>query len=189
MARQIWRWMEQAPAVKALHGHVWRFGITTIVALLCLGAYVRQKNASMDAYLEPRGTKMNAEVTIAAGKKLQFRLVRVDAEGKVTPLELDGVIHAPEGHHLRTTLEIVTTDQWKESTRQHIEARYQSLDGKSYSRSVFLDDAWEFNTSGKGEWQFVEGEKQRYELATRHDWFGRKLETIYVEEVVAQNQP
>jgi tRNA A-37 threonylcarbamoyl transferase component Bud32 len=189
MARLVWRWMEQAPAVKALHGHVWRFGITTIVALLCLGAYVRQKNASMEAYLEPRGTKMNAEVTIAAGKNLQFRLVRVDAEGKVTRLELDGVIHAPEGHHLRTTLEIVTTDRWKESTRQHIEARYQALDGKTYSRSVFLDDAWEFNTSGKGEWQFVEGEKQRYELATRQDWFGRKLETLYVEEVVAQNQP
>jgi len=189
MARQVWRWIEQAPAMKALHGHVWRFGVTTIVALLCLGTYVRQKNVSAQAYLEPRGTKMNAEVTIAAGKMLQFRLVRVDAEGKVTRLELDGVIHAPEGHHLRTTLEIVTTERWKGSERQQIVASYQALDGKTYSRSVFLDDAWEFNTSGKGEWQFVEGEKQRYELATRHDWFGRKLETLYVEEVVAQNQP
>jgi uncharacterized membrane protein YhaH (DUF805 family) len=189
MAREVWRWMEQAPAVKALHGHVWRFGITTIAALLCLGAYVRHQNVSEQAYLEPRGTKMTAEVKIAAGKKLQFRLIRVDAEGKVTPLELEGVIQSPEGQNLRTTLEIVTMERWKESPRQQIEASYQAPEGKTYSRSVFLDDAWEFTPSGKGEWQFLEGEKQRYELATRHDWFGRKLETLYVEEVVAQNQP
>ncbi len=189
MVRQVWRGMKQAPAVKALHGHVWRFGVTALVALLCLGAYVRQKNASMDAYLDPSGTKMSAEVSIAAGKKLQFRLIRVDAEGKVTPLELEGVIHAPEAQDIRTTLEIVTTDRWKESARQHIEASYQAPDGKTYSRSVFLDDVWKFNTSGKGAWQFVEGEKQRYELATRADWMGRKLETLYVEEVMAKNQP
>ena len=189
MARQVWRWIEQAPAVKTLHGHVWRFGVTTLVALLCLGAYVRQKNASMEAYLEPRGTKMTAEVTIAAGRKLQFRIIRVDAEGKVTPLELDGVIHAPEGHHLRTTLEIVTTDRWKESTRQQIETSYQAPDGKTYSRSVFLDDVWIFNASGKGAWQFTEGEKQRYELATRQDWFGRKTETLYIETDVTKSQP
>ena len=189
MVRQVWRWMKQAPAVKALRGHVWRFGVTALVALLCLGAYVRQKNASMDAYLEPRGTKMTAEVTIAAGKRLQFRLIRVDAEGKVTPLELDGVIHAAEGQNLRTTLEIVTTDRWKDSTRQHIEASYQAPDGETYSRSVFLDDVWKFNSSGKGAWQFVEGEKQRYELATLYDWMGRKVETLYVEEVMATNQP
>jgi hypothetical protein len=189
MARQVWRWMEQAPAVKALHGHVWRFGVTALVALLCLGAYVRQKNASTDAYLEPRGTKMTAEVTIAAGRKLQFRLIRADAEGKVTPLELNGVIHTPEDQNLRTTLEIVTTDRWKESTCQQIEASYHAPNGKSYSRSVFLDDVWIFNTSGKGAWQFTEGEKQRYELATRQDWFGRKVETLYIETDVTKSQP
>jgi hypothetical protein len=189
MAREVWRWMEQAPAVKAMHGHVWRFGITTIVALLCLSAYVRHQNVSEQAFLEPRGTKMTAEVKIAAGKKLQFRLIRVDAEGKVTPLELEGVIQSPEGQNLRTTLEIVTTERWKKSPRQQIEASYQAPEGKTYSRSVFLDDAWEFTPSVKGEWQFVEGERQRYELATRHDWIGRKLETLYVEEVMAQNQP
>jgi tRNA A-37 threonylcarbamoyl transferase component Bud32 len=189
MARQVWRWMEQAPAVKALHGHVWRFGVTALVALLCLGAYVRQKNASMEAYLEPHGTKMTAEVTIAAGRKLQFRLIRADAEGKVTPLELNGIIHTPEDQNLRTTLEIVTTDRWKESTRQQIEASYHAPNGKSYSRSVFLDDVWIFNTSGKGAWQFTEGEKQRYELATRQDLFGRKTETLYIETDVTKSQP
>jgi len=189
MARQVWRWIEQAPAVKALHGHVWRFGLAALVALLCLGAYVRQKNASMDAYLESHGTKMTAEVTIAAGKKLQFRLIRVDAEGKVTSLELQGVIQAPEGQDIHTTLEIVTTERWKGSARQQIVASYRAPNGKTYSHSVFLDDVWTFNTSGSGSWQFVEGEKQRYELATRSDWWSRKLETLYVEEVMAKNQP
>ena len=189
MMRQVWLWMKLAPAVKALHGHVWRFGVTALVTLLCLCAYVWQKNSSMDAYLEPHGSKMNAEVTISAGKKLQFRLIRVDAEGNVTPLELEGVIHAPEGQDIRTTLKIVTTDRWKESALQHIEASYQAPDGKTYSRSVSLDDVWKFNTTGKGAWQFVEGEKQRYEIGTRHDWTGRKLETLYVEDVMAKNQP
>jgi tRNA A-37 threonylcarbamoyl transferase component Bud32 len=189
MVRQVWCWMKQTPTVKVLHGHVWRFGVTALVALLCLGAYDRQKNAFMDAYLEPHGTKMTAEVTIAAGKKLQFRLIRVDAEGKVTSLELQGVILAPEAQDLRTTLEIVTTDGWKESARQQIVASYRAPNGKTYSHSVFLDDVWTFNTSGSGSWQFVEGEKQRYELATRYDWMGRKLETLYVEETMAKNQP
>jgi hypothetical protein len=35
----------------------------------------------------------------------------------------------------------------------------------------------------------MEGEKQRDELATRYDWLGRKVETLYVEIVPANNEP
>ena len=126
---------------------------------------------------------------MAAGERLSFRLIRVNTAGEVIELNMAGTIMAPDGGGYRTTLEIVTTNRWKESASQHIEARYQGPNGQSYSRSLYLDDDWEFHASGRGSSPLTEGEKQRYEIATRRGWMGGKLETLYVEIVPASIQP
>jgi hypothetical protein len=148
-----------------------------------MGTYLQKKDASMAAYLKPSGTRMALEMRVAAGKEFHFRLIRVDAEGKVTPLELNGAIQSPEGQDFRTTLELVSTDRWKESARQQLTASYHTPDGKNYSRSVILDEHWKLVTSGKGSLPLLAGERQRFEVAARNDWLGRKRETLYVEVV------
>jgi hypothetical protein len=189
MVRQTFRWMKDAHPAIPLSGHVWRSSAAALLAFVCLGAYVRQREASMKAYLEPSGTKMTMELNLPAGKTMSFRIVRVNARGEASPLELGGTISAPDDRHLHTTLEIVSTSRWKESDRQKLEASYNIINGQTNSRSVFLDEDWKFNTSGKGSSPLMEGEKQRDELATRYDWLGRKVETLYVEIVPANNEP
>jgi tRNA A-37 threonylcarbamoyl transferase component Bud32 len=186
MIRRVFHWTkEDARPAAALGGHVWRFCAAALVALIFMGAHVRKRAASMDTYLEPGGTRMAAELRVAAGKDIHFRLIRVNAQGKVTPLDLNGSIHSHEAQGFRTTLELVSTDRWKESARQQLTANYQTPDGNNYSRSVYLDENWKFDASGKSSLPLMEGQRQRFEFATRHDWLGRKVETLYLDVVGA----
>jgi tRNA A-37 threonylcarbamoyl transferase component Bud32 len=166
-----------------------RFAIAVIISFVCIGAYSWVRASTMESYLEPSGTKSEFTVSLAAGKRLSFRLIRVNTAGKVIELAAVGTLQAPDDGGYTTTMEIVTTNRWKESYSQHIEASYLGLRGESYSRSLYLDDTWEFHSSGTGASQLMEGEKQRYEIATRRGWMGGKLEKLYVELVPASNQP
>jgi hypothetical protein len=113
----------------------------------------------------------------------------VNAAGEVIELAVVGTLQAPDDDGYTSTLEIVTTNRWKESYSQHIEASYRVPGGQLYSRSLYLDETWEFNTTEKGSSQLMEGEKQRYEIATRRGWMGGKLETLYLEITPASKQP
>ena len=175
--------------VGATRGSVIRFAVAALIAFVCMGAYSWKRELTLESYLEPSGTKVAVKVSLAAGKSLSFRLIRVNTAGEVIELEPAGTIQALDGGSYTTTLEIVTTNRWKESYSQHIEASYQGPSGQSYSRSVYLDDIWEFNASGAGSSPLMEGEKQRYEIAIRRGWMGGKMETLYVEIVPATHQP
>lgn len=173
----------------ANRGPVIRFVIAVIISFVCIGAYSWERASTMASYLEPSGTKAEIKVSLAAGKRLSFRLIRVNTAGEVIELAAVGTLQAPDDQGYTSKLEIVTTNRWKESYSQHIEASYRMPDGQTYSRSLYLDETWEFNTSGTGSSPLTEGEKQRYEIATRRGWMGGKLETLYVEIVAASNQP
>lgn len=173
----------------ANRGPVIRFVIAVIISFVCIGAYSWERASTMASYLEPSGTKAEIKVSLAAGKRLSFRLIRVNTAGEVIELAAVGTLQAPDDEGYTSKLEIVTTNRWKESYSQHIEASYRMPDGQTYSRSLYLDETWEFNTSGTGSSPLTEGEKQRYEIATRRGWMGGKLETLYVEIVAASNQP
>jgi hypothetical protein len=125
-------------------------------------------------------------MTIGAGTTLHFKVIRVDAEGKETPLELQSSLSAPDDQHLHTTLEVGLTDRWKKSDRQKLTAVLPGLHGDKYSRSVYLDDIWEVSRVEEGTESTGD---QRFELATRHDWMGRKRETLYIETSHTKKQP
>jgi tRNA A-37 threonylcarbamoyl transferase component Bud32 len=181
--------MRQRFAAGAIRGPVIRFAISVIISFVCIGAYRWERESTMASYLEPSGTKAEVKMSLAAGKRLNFRLIRVNTAGEVIELAAVGTLQAPDDEGYTSTLEIVTTNRWKGSYPQHIEASYRVPGGQTYSRSLYLNETWEFNTSGTGSSPLTEGEKQRYEIATRRGWLGGKLETLYVEIVAASNQP
>ncbi|MCX6849444.1 MAG: serine/threonine-protein kinase, partial [Verrucomicrobia bacterium] len=181
--------MKQGFPAGAIRGPVIRFAIAVIISFVCIGAYSWERESTMASYLEPSGTKAEVKVSLAAGKRLSFRLIRVNTAGEVSELAAVGTLQAPDDEGYASTLEIVTTNRWKGSYPQHIEASYRVPGGQTYSRSLYLNETWEFNASGTGSSPLTEGEKQRYEIATRRGWMGRKLETLYVEVVAASNQP
>ena len=181
--------MRQRFPAGAIRGPVIRFTIAVIISFVCIGAYRWERESTMASYLEPSGTKAEVKVSLAAGKRLSFRLIRVNTAGEVIELAAVGTVQAPDDEGYTSTLEIVTTNRWKGSYSQHIEASYRVPGGQTYSRSLYLNETWEFNTSGTGSSPLTEGEKQRYEIATRRGWMGGKLETLYVEIVAASNQP
>jgi hypothetical protein len=185
MMRQVFRWMQNPRSEETPSRHVWRFATIAFVAVLCVGAFIPHKASSLAAYRQPSGTKGTWKLTVGAGKMTTFRVVRVNAHGNETPLEIGGTILAPFDRDFHTTLEIVCTDRWKENSRQQLTASYPAFSGQTYSRTAFLDDKWRFVTSGNDSLPQLEGQKERFELATRHDWFGRRLETLYVETVAA----
>jgi hypothetical protein len=158
------------------------------VAAVCVVAYVREERATREAYLDPSVTSTTFDLNIPAGKTLTYRVVRIDLKGNETPVDIDGSIVAPVDQHLHTRLVVTTTDRWKESPRQKMEASYQGLSGKTYKETVFLDDHWKFTTEGEGNAP-MDGKKDRLELATRYDWLGKKVETLYFETVDSANTP
>lgn len=180
MMRQIYAWAKNARGGESPQKHVWRFAAAALIALVCLGVSLRTSSDS-----EPSGTKTELKAMVAAGKTLTFRVVRIDADGNVTPLELGGSILAPDDQDFQTTLKIITTDSKKNGDRQQVTASFTALSGEGYSKTVSLDEKWKFNTSGKGSSQLIAGNKERFELATRNDWLGKKTETLYVEVVGA----
>ncbi len=173
----------------ACRGPAIRFAIAVFISFVSIGAYSWERASTMASYLEPSGTKAQVKLSLAAGKKLGFRLIRMNTTGEVIELAVVGTIQAPDDVGYTSTLEIVTTNRWKGSSSQHIEVSYRAPGGQLYSRSLYLDETWEFNTTEKGSSQLIEGEKQRYEIATRHGWMGGKLETLYLEITPASNQP
>jgi tRNA A-37 threonylcarbamoyl transferase component Bud32 len=183
------RWIKDpSPAAAKLSGHVWRFAASAVVAAICVIAYIREERVTRAAYLEPSGTKVTVDMSIPAGKMQTYRVVRIDLEGAETSVDIDGSISAPVDQNLQTRLMVTTTDRWKESPRQKIEASYQALSGEIYKKSAFLDDHWKFTTSGEMRAP-MDGKKDRLELATRHNWLGKKVETLYLENVDSTNTP
>jgi len=181
--------MRQGFPAGASRGPAIRFAIAVFISFVSIGAYSWERASTMASYLEPSGTKAQVKLSLGAGKRLSFRLIRVNIAGEVIELAAVGTIQAPHDEGYTSTLEIVTTNRWKGSYPQHIEASYRVPGGQIYSRSLYLDETWEFNTSEKGSSQLIEGEKQRYEIATRRGWMGGKLETLYLEITPASNQP
>ena len=143
----------------------------------------------MKAYLNEHGATMTLKIRVAAGATMHFKVIRVDADGKETPLELQTSISAPDDQDLHTQLELNLTDRWIKSDRQKLSATLPGLHGVHYSRSILLDDIWKVTTISEGSETALENEKKRYEFATRHDWFGRKVETLYVEQTATRKQP
>ncbi len=181
MIQRVFRWVKDPrPAAASVSAHVWRFVATASVAAICVIAYVREERATRKAYFDPSVTSTTFDLNIPAGKTLTYRVVRIDLKGNETPVDIDGSIVAPVDQHLHTRLVVTTTDRWKESSRQKMEARYQGLSGANYKKSAFLDDHWKFTTEGEGNAP-MNGKKDRLELATRYNWLGRKVETLYFE--------
>lgn len=185
MSFRVSRWVRDESHSKPVRGYVWRFVITAVIALICLGSYIGQRSQSLKSYLHEHGATMRAKIRVAAGATMRFQLIRVDAEGKETPLEMQSSISAPENQDLYAELKIVLTDRWKNSDQQKLSATLTGV----YSRSVLLDDIWEVTTISDGSETVWANEKQRYEFAIRRDWLGRKVETLYVEHVATKEQP
>ena len=179
MIRKIHGWAKSAHSVEWPLKQVWRFAAAAFVALACLGVSLR--GSSKAANSEPSGTKMELKTLVAAGKKATFRVVRINAEGNETPVELGGSIFSAGEQDFHTTLQIISKDSKKNGVRQELSASYTALSGETYSKTVFLDEKWKFNTSGRGSSQLIEGNKERFELATRDDWRGKKLESLFIE--------
>jgi tRNA A-37 threonylcarbamoyl transferase component Bud32 len=187
MMRQVARWMKNSLSEETPSRHVWRFAAAAFVAVFCVGAFVPHKASSSAAYREPSGTKGTWKLTVGAGKMTTYRVVRIDVRGHEAPLEIGGTIVPSAGQDFFTTLQVVSTNRWKDNPRQQLTASYPVLSGETYSRTAFLDDQWEFVTSGNANLPLLEGQKERFEIATRRDWFGKKLETLYLE-IVATTQ-
>ena len=188
MCRRASCWMKDETLAKQVRGHVWRFAITAFIAVICLGGYIGQRSVSLKGYLNEHGAKMTIKIGIPAKTTMHFKVIRVDAEGKETPLNLQSSMSAPDNDGLYTTLELNLTERWKKSDRQKLSVTLPGLYGVHYSRSIFLDDIWKISEIDLGT-DMGGIEKKRFEFATRHGWFGRKLETIYLETDGTQNQP
>jgi hypothetical protein len=185
MNAQISRWLKEARSAK-ISGHVWRFVLAALIALTGLYHYGKQRSLAWEDYQKENSAGLNVKMTISAGTTLHFKVIRVDAEGKETPLELQSSLSAPDDQLLHTTLEVGLTERWKKSDRQKLSAILLGLHGDKYSRSVYLDDIWEISRVEEGTESTGD---ERFELATRHDWLGRKRETLYIETTHTKKQP
>jgi tRNA A-37 threonylcarbamoyl transferase component Bud32 len=185
MNAQISRWLKEARSAK-ISGHVWRFVLAALIALTGLYHYGKQRSLAWEDYQKENSAGLNVKMTISAGTTLHFKVIRVDAEGKETPLELQSSLSAPDDQLLHTTLEVGLTERWKKSDRQKLSAILLGLHGDKYSRSVYLDDIWEISRVEEGTESTGD---ERFELATRHDWLGRKWETLYIETTHTKKQP
>ncbi len=179
------RTRDHRPAAGSVGAHVWRFAATASVAAVCVFAYVREERATREAYLDPTGTKWTIGMDILSRKMVDFRVVRIDLDGNETPLGIEGTIAAPVGGNVQAEFTLVATNRWKESSRQKIEAGYEVASGEAYRKSVYLDDHWKFTTSGNGRSQMLSMKQDRMEVATRSNWLGKKVETLYFETVAS----
>lgn len=191
MLLRVFRWMKDSgPAAASFSAHVWRFAAAASVAAVCVFAYVLEERATRKAYLVLGGTKATIEMNILPGKMVDFRIVRIDENGQETPVGIEGTIAAPAGRNVQAEFTLVTTDRWKESSLQKIEASCETASGETFRKSAFLDDHWKFTTSGKGRSQMFSMKQQRFEVATRSNWLGKKVETLYLETIAStQTEP
>ncbi len=186
--RRFIRWTSNSlPAAPGISAHVRRFAATAAVAAVCVFAYVREERATRKSFLEPTGTRWTIEMEILPRKMMDFRVVRVDIAGKETALGVEGTITAPVDRNVHAKFTVTTTERWKGSPRQKIEVSYAVPSGDTYTRSVFLDEHWKFTTSGTGRSQMFSMKQQRIEIATRSNWLGEKVETLYLETIASEH--
>jgi tRNA A-37 threonylcarbamoyl transferase component Bud32 len=133
---------------------------------------------------EERGIELKSKVRVAAGKMITFRLVRIDARGNETPVEIGGTIYAPQDRDFQTTLSIIVKEPKmdKSDRMRELTASCELLRG-AYLKTVYFEEDWKFITSGKGSHQLLEEQKDRLELATRENWRGEKVESLFLETV------
>jgi tRNA A-37 threonylcarbamoyl transferase component Bud32 len=178
MMRRVHAWAK-SPSSPSPQKYVWSFAGVACLTSLCFVLFYLAPSKPVTP--QPSGTRMELKTMVAAGKMVTFRVVRIDAEGNETPLELGGSILPPAGRDFHTTLKIVSTQPRNSGERQKLSASYTAPSGETFSKSISLDEKWKFHTAAKGASQVIEGNKERLELATRDDWRGKKVETLYVE--------
>jgi len=189
MMRKVILWVRNSGAAGSPRRHVWLFAATAFIAVICMGANIRgseklqfvMRYKSDSADSEKSGAKTELKMNVAAGKMMTFQVVRIDEQGKETPVALSGVIHAPTDRDFEATLTVTSTESKKSGVRQELSLGYRVFTGERYSETVSLDDKWTFRLSGQGSSQIFEGNKKRIELGTRNDLFGKKVETLYIE--------
>ncbi len=193
MIHRIYQWAKSSPTAASPRIHVRRFIGAAIVVLVCLVTSLRfapadsrwsKSRASYAASSDETGIELKSKMMVAAGKMMTFRLVRIDARGNETPVEIGGTIYAPEDRDFQTTLSIIVKDPKKDDAdrMRELTASCELLRG-AYLKTVSFEADWTFVTSGKGSHQLLEDQKDRFELATRKNWLGKKVETLYLETV------
>lgn len=177
MIRRIYAWAK-SPTAPSPQKYVWSFAAAAGFTLFCCVLFIRVPSRPIVS--TPVQTKIELNTMVEVGKMVTFRVVRIDAEGNEKVLELGGTILPPEDQSFETTLVIIST-QPKNGEGQKLSASYTAPTGNTFSKSVSLDDTWKFHASAKGASQLIDGNKERLELATREDWSGKILETLYLE--------
>ena len=191
MVGRVYQWANNSPTVVSPERYVWRFVGAACLALICAGVSLRNSSGSLRASKasenEETGVEVKAQVRVAAGRQITFRMLRIDVLGNETPLDVHGTIFAPEDRDFESMISIIVKDPKPNDQDQlrEIEVSYTTPFGGPYSKTLSLGGDWTVKTSGKGSSQLLEGEKDRFEIATRKDWLGRKAETLYIESAGA----
>ena len=184
--RQFIRWTRDSSAsAPDIRRHVWRFVAAVFLAGVCVIAYVREEKATRNSYGVPTGNRATIKMNILPGKMVEFRIVRIDVSGKETPLGIEGRIPAPVSSSIQADFTVSTTERWKQSPRQEIVVRCETASGEIYRKSAFLDDQWKFPASAYGQSQMFSMKQDRMELATRSNWLGKTVETLYFETIAS----
>jgi len=177
------------PAAAPTRPRIWPFATAASLALLCSAAYLLKVRSSNDSYLHPSGTRMAMDISLPPGTSLSYQLIRVSSDGHESPMDINGRIFAPPDSPLLASLVVLTTARWKNSALQQIEISHHSPTGSTSRKTIQLDDPWKFTSSGSAHLQLTQGLKERAELASRSNWYGKKLESLYLVTVASPPPP
>lgn len=177
------------PSAAPTRPRIWPFASAASLALICSTAYLLKVRSSNDTYLHPSGTRMAMDISLPPGTSLFYQLIRVSTDGHESPMNINGRIFAPPGSPLLASLVVLTTDRWKNNAHQQIEISHHSPNGSTSRKTIQLDAPWTFTSSGSAHLQLTQGLKERSELASRSNWYGRKLESLYLETVASPPPP
>jgi hypothetical protein len=129
------------------------------------------------------------DISLQPGTSFSYQLIRVSTDGHESPMNINGRIFAPPNSPLLASLVVLTTDRWKNNAHQQIEISHHSPVGSTGRKTIQLDEPWTFTSSGSAHLQLTQGLKERSELASRSNWYGKKLESLYLETVASPPPP
>ncbi|RFC51773.1 MAG: Serine/threonine protein kinase [Verrucomicrobia bacterium] len=177
------------PSAAPTRPRIWPFATAASLALICSAAYLLKVRSSNDTYLHPSGTRTAMDISLQPGTSFSYQLIRVSTDGHESPMNINGRIFAPPNSPLLASLVVLTTDRWKNNAHQQIEISHHSPVGSTGRKTIQLDEPWSFTSSGSAQLQLTQGLKERSELASRSNWYGKKLESLYLETVASPPPP
>jgi serine/threonine protein kinase len=177
------------PSAAPTRPRIWPFATAASLALICSAAYLLKVRSSNDTYLHPSGTRTAMDISLQPGTSFSYQLIRVSTDGHESPMNINGRIFAPPNSPLLASLVVLTTDRWKNNAHQQIEISHHSPVGSTGRKTIQLDEPWSFTSSGSAHLQLTQGLKERSELASRSNWYGKKLESLYLETVASPPPP